>query len=187
MLALILSVTVSAQETLTLKGVKAQVKGTSTLHDWHSAITQINFSGNVQSENAVPKVIKNVKVTIPVTSIKSEEGKMMDNKTYEAFKSESNPNITYVADQTQITVDASKNITIKANGKLTMAGVTKPVTIEAKGKILANGNLQLAVSQTLDMREYNMKPPTVMMGTIKVGPIVTVEVDLILAASGSSL
>jgi polyisoprenoid-binding protein YceI len=105
---------------------------------------------------------------------------MMDNKTYEAFQSDTYPTITFTVTQSQITVDDSKNIVIKAPGKLTMAGTTKPVMVEARGKLLPGGGLQLALAQKISMIEFKMKPPTVMMGAIKVGEAVTVVVDLVL-------
>jgi polyisoprenoid-binding protein YceI len=130
--------------------------------------------------NGVPKIFKDVQVTIPVKTIKSTEGRMMDNKTYEAFQSDTHPTITFAVPLSQVTVDESRNIVIKASGKLTMAGTTRPVVIEARGKVLPNGDLQIAVAQHINMIDFNMKPPTVMMGAIKVGDAVTVVVDLVL-------
>jgi len=183
MLALLITGVTSAQETLNVKSVKATIQGTSSLHDWESDITKIDFRGLIQMENGVPKLIKDVLVSIPVKTIKSSEGRIMDNKTYEAFKSEDFPTITFVVVQSLVTVDASKNVTVKAPGKLTMAGTTRSVTVEAKGRILTNGDLQLAVAQKVNMTEFNMKPPTAMMGAIKVGESVTVVVDLVLHSS----
>ena len=183
MIALFIHGVTSAQETLSVKSVKASIQGTSSLHDWESAITQIEFRGVIQMESGLPKVIKDVQVSIPVKTIKSSEGKMMDNKTYDAFQSDTYPTITFVVSQSQVVVDQAKNISIKAPGKLTMAGTTKAVIVEARGKVLPNGNLQLAVAHKINMTEFNMKPPTAMLGTIKVGEAVTVVVDLILNTS----
>lgn len=169
-----------AQQTLRVKSITASIQGTSTLHDWESAITQIEFNGLVQSERSVPTFIKDILVKIPVKSIKSKEGKLMDSKTYDAFKSDSFPLITYTAAQAQITVDASQHVLIRVSGNLTMAGTTRPIQLEAKGKLLPDGDLQVSVSKTLKMTEFSMRPPTVMMGTIKVGDEVTVTVDLTL-------
>jgi len=172
-----------AQEVLQVKSVKAKIQGTSTLHDWESAITQIDFRGSIQVENGIPRIIKDVQVTIPVKNIKSTEGRMMDNKTWEAFQYDSYPTITFTVSQSQVTVDQSRNITIKAPGNLTMAGTTKPVVVEARGKLLPGGDLQIALAQKINMIDYKMKPPTVMMGAIKVGEAVTVVVDLVLNSS----
>ena len=183
MLALFTLGMASAQEALSVKSVKAVIQGTSSLHDWESTISQIDFRGVVFMDNGVPKDIQDVRVSIPVKTIKSSEGRMMDNKTYEAFQSENHPFITFTFSRSQVTVDAAKNINIKAPGQLTMAGTTRALTVEARGKVWANGDLQLAVSQKLNMTEFNMKPPTAMMGAIKVGESVTVVVNLVLHSS----
>lgn len=186
LLAIFLYHPLHAQNTLTVKSVKATIQGSSSLHDWESQITQITCLGNFQSENSLLKNIEDISVKIPVAAIKSSEGRMMDNKTYEAFKSDEHPYITYTAQRAQITTDAARNTTIKVSGSLTMAGTTKPITVEAKGKSLPNGDMEISIARTLKMTEFNMKPPTAMMGTIKVGDEVTIVVSLVLSQSASA-
>jgi polyisoprenoid-binding protein YceI len=186
LLAIFLHHPLHAQSTLTVKSVKASIQGSSSLHDWESQITQITCLGDFQSDNTLLKNIADISVKIPVAGIKSSEGRMMDNKTYEAFKSEEHPYITYTASRAQITTDAAKNTIIKVSGNLTMAGTTKPITVEAKGKSLPNGDMEISIARKLKMTEFNMKPPTAMMGTIKVGDEVTVVVSLVLTQAASA-
>lgn len=167
--------TVYGQTPYALKTTKMTVDGTSSLHDWTSDVTKVEWVGSfLVSENKV-KEVKNVQVKIAVTSIQSTKGKIMDNKTYEAFKYEKNPTIIYKLNTISIT-DAA----LKANGTLTMAGTTKAIEMSVTAKVLANGDIQLTGSQKLNMRDYKMEPPTAMMGTIKVGEMVTVKFDLTL-------
>jgi Na+-transporting NADH:ubiquinone oxidoreductase subunit NqrC len=167
--------TVYGQTPYSLKLAKMTVDGTSSLHDWTSDVTKVEWIGSfLVGENKV-KEVKNVQVKIAVTSIQSTKGKIMDNKTYEAFKYEKNPAIIYKLNTISIT-DAA----LKANGTLTMAGTTKAIEMSVTAKVLANGDIQLTGSQKLNMRDYKMEPPTAMMGTIKVGEMVTVKFDLTL-------
>lgn len=166
---------VYGQTPYSLKTAKMTVDGTSSLHDWTSDVTKVEWVGSfLVSENKV-KEVKNVQVKIAVTSIQSTKGKIMDNKTYEAFKYEKNPTIIYKLNTISIT-----DAVLKANGTLTMAGTTKAIEMSVTAKVLANGNIQLTGSQKLNMRDYKMEPPTAMMGTIKVGEMVTVKFDLTL-------
>jgi hypothetical protein len=55
------------------------------LHDWTSEVTKLEWAGQLTVEGTSVKAIQNVSVIIPVKSIKSEKGGMMDDKTYEAF------------------------------------------------------------------------------------------------------
>lgn len=172
-----------AQSNYTLKSIKATIQGSSSLHDWESDITKILFKGSLQSDGKVLKTIKDVELKVPVESIKSKEGRIMDNKTYDAFKSEKNPYIIYTFNLAQAKTDAGNVVSVEALGNLTMAGTTKPVKVEAKGKLLDNGDLQLSVSKKLKMTEFKMQPPTAMLGAIKVGDEVTVNFNFVLSPS----
>lgn len=176
-----LSIHIQAQSDYALKSIKATVQGTSTLHEWESNITKVMFKGSLQSDGKSIKAIRNVEVKVPVEGIKSKEGKLMDNKTYDAFKSDKNPYITFSFNTAQAKVDNNNLVSIETTGNLTMAGVTKPVALQAKGKVLDNGDLQLNISKKLKMTEFKMVPPTAMMGAIKVGDEVTVNFNLVLS------
>lgn len=167
-----------AQTTYKGKQNKMSVTGSSTLHEWESEVTQVESSGTLTLDGSQITAIKDVVVKMPVTGIKSTKGKTMDNKTYEAFNSDKNPTIQYKL--TSAKVSGSGEFTIVANGNLTMAGATKPIEITAKAKVLGNGDVQITGSQKLNMKDFNMTPPTAMMGTIKVGEEVTVKFDITL-------
>lgn len=170
--------TALAQTPYILKSAKASVKGTSSLHDWESTIKVVAWKGTLNADAQNVTEVKTADVVIKVVDIQSTKGKTMDNKTWEAFKYEKNPTITFKL--TSATVTAG---TIQAKGNLTMAGATKPITLTVKSKVLANGEIQLTTTYTFKMTEYKMEPPTAMMGTIKVGDEVTVLFDLTLARS----
>jgi polyisoprenoid-binding protein YceI len=186
LLLLALTVTnVKAQEVYIVKSVKAAVLGTSTLHDWESEITKIECTAHFKVENNSLKSIQNIHAKVLVKGIKSKEGKIMDNKTFEAFKYESNPYILFDAESAQVNM-VSGQAAVKAVGNLTMAGETKQVTLEGSGKLLPTGDFQIEVSKILNMTEYKMVPPTAMLGAIKVGPVVTVKLSLVLTPTINS-
>jgi len=161
------------QKSYTLKSHKMSIDGTSSLHDWTSDVTKVDWSGKITTEGSSVKAVSDVNLKITVTDIKSEKGGMMDDKTYEAFKSEQNPTITFKL--TSATVTGS---TIKANGTLTMAGVSKPIVMTVATKVLADGSVHLSGSQVINMKDYKMTPPKAVMGTIKVGEKVTLLFEL---------
>jgi polyisoprenoid-binding protein YceI len=103
----------------------------------------------------------------------------MDNKTYDAFLYEKNPLIQFKLSTTKVTGTAP-DYSVTATGTLTMAGVSKPIDLIVKIKVLPNGDVQVTGSKKLNMKNHNMKPPTAMMGTIKVGEEVTIAFDLML-------
>jgi polyisoprenoid-binding protein YceI len=148
------------------------------MHDWTSDITKVEFSGLILMEGNAIKQVKNVVINIPVKSIKSTKGKTMDNKTYDAFKSDKNPNITY-----KLTNSDPTGNNLKSTGSLNMAGVTNTIAVNSSATILANGDIQVKGSQKINMKDYKMDPPTAMMGAIKVGEEVTIDFDITITPS----
>jgi polyisoprenoid-binding protein YceI len=173
-----------AQTAYSVKEYKITVQGSSTLHEWESDVTKAEANATITLQSNQLTDIKNVTVKIPVTSIKSTKGKMMDSKTYEAFNADKNPSIQYKLTSAKITTNGA-GYTLVANGTLTMAGTSKPIELTAKGKVLANGDVQITGSKKLNMKDFNMEPPTAMMGTIKVGEEVTVNFNLTLTNSSN--
>lgn len=177
---IVLSTGLNAQANYYLKTVTASVSGTSSLHSWESHITQIEWKGNFLLNGSRLKAIKNGEIKILVKGIKSKEGKIMDNKTYEAFDSDKNPYIIYAFSNADIKIDSLQNVAAVTEGRLTMAGNSKAIKLAGKGKMLANGDLQLSVSRNLKMTDFKMVPPRAVLGTIKVGDEITVKFDIVL-------
>ena len=160
-----------------VKSVKATVKGTSSVHDWESTITKVNCNSPAGSKEEMNDLV----VKIPVKGIKGKEGKKMDEKTYEAFKAEQFPFITYSFQEIQVAIDNNRNVKLDTNGTLNMAGVSKPISMFGTGKVLDNGDYQIAVSRKIKMTDFNIEPPTMVLGTIKVGDEISVVFDFILS------
>lgn len=164
-----------------MKSVKATIKGTSTLHDWESDVTIIEGQGSFQLKDNMLASIKDAEIKIPVKGIISREGKKMDAKTYETFKSDKYPYIKYSFSNAEVKMNKSRVVSMETIGNLSMAGVSKSVPISAYGKLLPNGDLQLNVSKTIKMTDFNMEPPVMFLGTIKVGDEITVIFDFVLS------
>lgn len=173
---------VNGQTAYYLKSDKVTVSGTSTLHDWVSEVTKVEWNGNFVVEGNKIVEVSGVKVRIPVTSIKSEKGRIMDSKTYEAFDSDKNPFVTYTLSAAKI-AGTSTDFTINSTGTLSMAGASRTIEMPVKAKMLSNGDIQLKGSHKMNMRDYKMEPPTAIMGTIKVGEELTIDFDLTLSTN----
>lgn len=159
-----------------LRSFNLSIHGTSTLHEWESKVTKATWTGDVLLADKNLTLSK-VELKIPVLGIQSEHGKIMDGKTYEAFNSDKNPNIIFkMKSYTQ--KQAGNDILLAVEGDLTMNGTTNLIMLSIIGKQLTNGDVQFTGSRSLKMTDYKMKPPTAMMGTIKVGDEVTVKFDL---------
>ncbi|EKD31041.1 MAG: YceI family protein [uncultured bacterium] len=153
---------------------KITIMGTSTIHDWESKTEQITgeFEMNNTSE------IQSLTVKIPVVSIKSGD-RLMDKKTYEAFKSDKFPVITFLLSEPATPVVTNSDVHVTLTGNLIVSGVTKKITFKSTGKKTSAGGYQLTGSVPLKMTDFKIKPPTALFGTIRSGDAITIKLDII--------
>ncbi|VBB47489.1 YceI family protein [uncultured Paludibacter sp.] len=145
------------------------ISGTTNVHDFKSKVTQIN--GNITFANNQPKTFT---LEVPVKSIVSGE-KLMDKKTYEAFNESKNPKILFNMTDINSVQTKGDQITANVSGNLTMAGVTKKITLVANGKKVKSGTYEFSGTTQLKFSDFNMKPPTAMLGVMKVGNVITLS------------
>lgn len=150
-------------QTITGKATKISVDGTSPMHDWTMTASSATFTGKVSGNT-----LTNVKFTMPVKNLKSAKGKMMDNKAYEALKSDKNPNITFVANSMNV---GKSNVA----GKLTIAGVTKDITLPVS--VVKNGaSYQITGTEQLKLSDFGMARPGFM--GVKTGDVIKATVNI---------
>lgn len=145
------------------------IKGTSNLHDWESPAKEVRASGSITLTSGVLKSINSLYVEIPVKTIKSPKGSIMDNKTYDALKANSYPNITYKLDKVTGLNQTGDRCNINASGYLTIADATNKIDLYVQGKIGADGSVTFSGSKKLKMTDYKIKPPTALLGTLTTG------------------
>jgi polyisoprenoid-binding protein YceI len=71
--------------------------------------------------------------------------------------------------------------TITAHGTLTVAGVERPIDLSVAARREGEG-IRLKGTRQLRMTEFEIKPPKMMMGTLRTGDQVTVTFDLLVGA-----
>lgn len=160
-----------AQQKVNLKPSTQEyvVKGTSTLHDWH--MTSEEAKGFVLvglAENGVPSFSKS-EITLLAESLKSGK-KGMDKNAYKALKTDEFESIKFVLNNCTME-SASKG---KATANLNIAGFSRDVTFNIEVEKSGNG---YTIKGTTDFRltDFQIDPPTALMGTIKTGDEVTIE------------
>ena len=149
------------------------IYGTTNVHDFKTKVEQIKGELVVSSS----KKVQSLNIEIPVRSIKSGE-KLMDNKTYEAFKDGKYPTISFQLTDVASLQISGDDINVIVNGNLTIAGVTKRISFKTTGKSLKPGAYEFKGSIPLKMTDFKMKPPTAMLGVMKVGDAITLKYDI---------
>ncbi len=189
MAALILTAGMAGATTFGLtQGSKLWIEGNSTLHAWESTATSLDAAASVDAASLSDAIAKQTPIkltlTVPVAGMKSEHSGL-DKNLRKALQADKNPNIVFTMSAYQ---EDSKSGTISADGQLTVAGVTKPETITAK-LAAKDGRLVLDGQQPLLMTDFEVTPPTAMMGTIKADDHIVVkfhvELEPIVAANST--
>jgi polyisoprenoid-binding protein YceI len=165
---------INAQSKIIPQNSTVTILGTSSVHDWQEKVTKIDGDITVNSSQQISAL--NIK--IPVTSIKSDKD-TMNEKTYEAFNSKKNPNIVFQLTEITAAKISETATDITLTGNLSMAGATRKITFKSSGNITKSGDYHLKGSVPLKMTDFNMKPPTAMMGTMKTGNAITVKFDVL--------
>jgi hypothetical protein len=116
-----------------------------------------------------------LKFSLEAESLKSEKT-MMDNNAYKALKTNSAKNISFILSSATISQVNQTNYQIKAIGKLTVAGTTRETDVIADVKYnQAEKIFTVTGTKKLKMTDYNVKPPSFMMGAVKTGDEISIS------------
>ncbi len=168
-------------QTYTLESSEVTISGTSSLHDWESEVTQVDFQGSFTFINEQLSSAQRIQVRIPVRGIRSTKGRVMDRKTYNAFDADSHPDIVFSVNSLSLLGAPAATHTVVAEGSLSMAGTTQPVEVAVTIETLADGFLRVSGEKALLMTSFGMDPPTALLGTLKTGDEVVIHFDLTLS------
>lgn len=174
LLLLLLPVFVFSQASYRMSLTKVIIKGTSNVHKWESTVGQLSGSATLTLDGDQIKSLTQARFDIPVKSIKSSKGKIMDNKTYDALKADECANISFLLSSPS--VDGSGNLTSK--GSLTIACSTKAIDLTSTVKSLGNGEFSISGSKKMKMTDFGIKPPTALLGTMTTGDEITIEYEV---------
>jgi polyisoprenoid-binding protein YceI len=165
-----------------------QVEGTSTLKDWNSDVEKfslsIKFNAAALKGDTLSNPVESLSLTIPVKNIESGKGGM-NRKTYDALKSDDFPNITFKMNKAEL-VNADSALTsmeLNVEGNLTIAGTSKNISLPVTGTKQDDGSFKFTGEYEMNMKDYDVDPPSAMLGTIKAGEVVTIPFEIYIAKS----
>ncbi len=164
------------------------ITGTSTLHDWEANVKEMNLTVSLnpdmlnQENPASP--VSSLSLSIPVKSIDSGKGGM-DKRIYGALEEKDHPNVMFnlVSAEVANMGEAGESFTLNVTGQLNIAGTAKEVTFPVQGTKVAEGGYRFEGSYGLNMKDYNVDPPSAMLGAIKSGEEVEIKFNFLFLAS----
>jgi polyisoprenoid-binding protein YceI len=160
------------------------VTGSSTVRSFECKAGTLETSveaegaGAVQAVLAGQKAVKTVVVKVLAAKLDCANG-TMNGHMMKAIKGAENPVIEFRVASYDVEKGAA-GVTGTLSGTLSLGGQQKPITVVAAGRREADGSLRVTGTHELKMTEYGLKPPSLMMGTMKVDNKVTVHFDLLL-------
>jgi hypothetical protein len=153
-------------------GGQITIEGTSTVRKWSCRVAGVipSVQAGGEAVAGLPKGVQKVVVTIPVQSIDCGNGKMNEHLR-KALKAEANPEIRY-----ELKRYTAGDVT-RTSGELTIAGTTRPIDLDVGVSALPDGGARVQGEKEIRMTEWGVKPPSLMMGTMKVGDAVKIKFD----------
>jgi polyisoprenoid-binding protein YceI len=170
---------------LTLQpGSRLWFDGSSSVKDFTCKAEKVDATVVTVAANAAASIVAGEKsvtsadLSVPVISLDCDNGTMnghmrkaLDVKTY--------PTIAFALRSYDL-VRSAESVAVTLTGTLTIHGTPQPVTLQAQATGSADGMLHLTGLYELNMKEYGVKPPSLMLGTMNVREKVKVRFDLLL-------
>lgn len=160
------------------------VDGTSNVRDFKCsartmeadvATTRVDAAAAL---NTGEKAVTNVAFRVPAAQLDCRNGQMNEHMR-KAIKAGASPMIAFEL-KTYDLLSTSGKMRAKLAGNLSLGGVTKPIAVDATLIPEAAGGVRVMGVYDLKMTDFGLKPPSLMMNTMKVQDVVKVNFDLVL-------
>lgn len=163
---------------------KLWIEGTSTVRSFKCYATALDgtagYAGDLTGGlEEVARAVDAVDVSVPAIQLDCKNDKM-NSHMRKALKVEDNPTIQYRLTSREIAPGADGALTVTLKGMLTLAGQEKEVSMVAGAVQDADGRFRITGSAELRMTEFGIKPPSLMLGTMKVHDKVVVRYEIVL-------
>lgn len=160
-------------------GSRVWVDGTSTARAWHCESTRATgTAAAATTELAQLASVGSATVTVPVGTLDCRNT-TMNGHMRNALKADQAPELRFRATSVAVTPTSDTEGTVAMQGTLSIAGQERPVTIN--GTVAReDGQLRVKGSKRITMTEWGVRPPSLMLGAMRVAPAATVGFDVVL-------
>lgn len=187
--AALMSTTVNAQNTTPVRlqlapGSQLSFVGTSTLHGFTcttrtmQAYIDVDPTYRTADLSTLKRPIVAVQVVIPVRSLAC--GGELENNMFKTLNAAKYPYIVYKLSTLDV-VSGSASATSFAgdtHGQLTISGKESPISMRIDAVRSSDGMATVTGEQTMKMSDFGIKPPTFMLGALRVGDELKVRFTL---------
>lgn len=157
---------------------KLWVEGTSTVRSYRCEAgtleSKIVLTASDNATTPLAELVSGAEVYVPVAALDCANGKMNEHMQ-KALKMQEHPHIGFKLDAYEI-----NGAEAMLHGTLSLAGQSNPVQIAATVAEEADGIVRVQAAHAIRMTQWGIKPPSLMLGTMKVHDEVKVHFDVTL-------
>lgn len=153
------------------------VRGTSSLHDWEmkseTMMSEVVFN---TGDEETPESLESVVFTLEKNTLEADQSRLQ-RMAHEELDVQNHPQITFRSDRGNVERNGDE-YRVTATGDLTISGVTRQVSVQATC-INTGDEMVCTGTRDLKMTDYDVDPPTLMLGTIRTHDDITVEFRIV--------
>lgn len=165
-----------------------RVDGGSTVRSWSCDATSLEarVTGNPGAPLTLADVagaVRTVELDIPTARLDCDNDTMNDHM-WNALESGRHPQIRFRMQSYSAVPSNSGTARLELRGTLQMLGNDHPVTLVAEATEAEGGALRVTGVHELNMTQWGVRPPRLMLGTLRVHENVQVHFDLVVTPRG---
>ena len=165
------------------------IDGTSTVSAFTCAASQVAGGGTVDETEigASHQADLRAEVVIPVRAFDCGVSRM-NRDFYEALKGKAYPAVRFALRHAEVLSSAASPgwTSVKVWGTLTLAGEQRPIIVTARGQRLPGGLVRIQGRHALRMTDFDIDPPSGLLGLVRAHDDIVVRFDLLASASATN-
>ncbi len=165
-------------------GGELAIDGTSTVRKFTCKAQKVNAqltpgeAGGGLGLEQLAGALSAVVLEIPAERLDCANGTMNEHML-KALQAQQHPTIRFQMSGYEAGAVKEGEVPLRIKGELTLAGVAKPIDLEGRATPTADGGLRVRGRYQLRMTDWSVRPPTLMLGTMKVGESVVIRFDFV--------
>lgn len=159
------------------------INGRSNWQSWSLEVKEVGIQADLSvTKQGFISLVGPVVLMANAAHISAPRPSLMDRNVVATLKAEQHPYISFNLNHIN-TRDLKHGVTLmKTKGMLSIAGVNKVVEMDVFGRVLPNSDVEIWGTKDLDMRDFNIKPPTAFWGIIRSEGRIKINFDIIMRA-----
>jgi len=158
-----------------------KLSGTSSFHDWDMNAHAFTGKAEFDFKNGDDQILiglNSLTFSLPVTNLKSDK-KGLDKNAYKALHTDKHKNIMYTLVTANVSQAKEHKFLIKTTGNLSISGVTREVAMDVYCVVNKDASINCSGTEGLKMSDYNVEPPSFMLGAMKTGDAITLDFTMV--------